>query len=71
MIAAEYDPKDYEFDDDVDDEGEDYGLEELERRELTGDDDDSSLATSSTDEDEDEAVGDGNIGRSEDDPLSP
>lgn len=70
MRTEEYDPKDDEFDDDIDDDDDGFGVEDLERQELTGDDDDSSLSTTSTDDDEDEAVGDGNIGRSEEDPLS-
>lgn len=64
-------PDEEEFDEEIEDMEDDMsGLEDLERQEITGEDDDSSLSTSSTDEDEDEAVGDGNIGRSDDDPFN-
>ena len=40
-------------------------LHGLEHEELSGHDEQSSLAASNTDEDEDEGLGDGNIGRSD------
>lgn len=46
------------------------GLDDLQREELSGKEDNpSSLSVSSTDEDEDEGLGDGNIGRSNKDIL--
>jgi hypothetical protein len=46
-------------------------LKDLGKDELSGDTHSTiSTATSSTDEDEDEGLGDGNIGRSRDDPFS-
>ena len=44
-------------------------LEELQRLELSGYENKESLAASSTDENEDEGLGDGNMGRSQEDIL--
>ncbi len=45
------------------------GLDDLQRKELTGDDGNDSTEVTDTDEDEDEGTGDGNIGRKKDDPF--
>jgi hypothetical protein len=45
-------------------------LEEMTRNELTGSKSENSLNVSATDEEEDEGLGDGNIGRSNDDLLA-
>jgi hypothetical protein len=45
-------------------------LSDLQHDELSGGSDESSLNTSSTDEEEGEGLGDGNIGRSRDDPFT-
>jgi hypothetical protein len=46
------------------------GLEEMQRAELTGDEENDSLEVSDTDDDEDEGVGDGKMGRDKDDPFA-
>jgi hypothetical protein len=56
--------------DDEQDTSQPGDLEEMTRNELTGSKSQSSLNVSATDEDEDEGVGDGNIGRSDDDILA-
>lgn len=46
------------------------GAEDLDTEELSGEDSEEDLDVTEDDEDEDEGLGDGNIGRLSDDPLS-